>query len=298
MHQWPRLTHDILDLILSQIAYFELAIWQKLRLRKPARTRVDPKWPNLAGVRTHHSSSSYIESTYTRVKNMLPVIPQELSDTILDFLHNDAASLCSAGLVCKSWLPASRFHLFSDIQLLSTQFRGMLDAICAERSTIPPYIRHLSILGDADGQFVEETLLKLPLLSNLKNLRLMQINMASLTPDAKKRLTTMLQNLTTLHLYIFTVRNWFSFYDSFSSYLRYWNSSKPFIKRLILLRPHPVWKILSVGVLAAMKTVVILPRQLLHPWAWGRSAWSQIHSQIKSWTGFVAAILYPVSIHW
>ena len=228
----------------------------------------------------------------------MPAMPRELCDMIIDFLHNDAPTLFNASLVCKSWLPASRFHLFSDIQLLSTQFRGMLDAICAERSTIPPYIRHLSILGDADDQFVEKTLLRLPLLSNLNNLRLAQINMANLTPDAKKRLTTMLQNLTTLHLYIFTVRNWFSFYDSFSSYLRYWNSLKPFIKRLILLRPPLVWKILNVGVLAAMKTVVILPRQLLHPWAWGRSVWSQIHSQITSWTGFVAAILHLVSIRW
>ena len=57
---------------------------------------------------------------------------------------------------------------------------------------------------------MDETLLKLPLLSNVKHLQLMYINMANLTPDAKKKLTTMLQNLTTLDLCIFTVRNFFS----------------------------------------------------------------------------------------
>ena len=144
---------------------------------------------------------------HTSGRNMLPAIPQELSDTILDFLHDDVTALCSAGLVCKSWLPASRFHLFSDIQLNTrvadnAHQRG-LEVICAERSTIPPYILSLSIVGFVDT---------LPLLSNLKRLSLWRINMADLTSDAKKRLTTLLQNLTALYLYDFIVRNCFSLY--------------------------------------------------------------------------------------
>ena len=148
---------------------------------------------------------------------MLPAIPQELSDMILDFLHDDVTALCSAGLVCKSWLPASRFHLFSDMLVPD---RG-LEVICAEYSTIPPHIRYLSIAGDRiqfvdQSRYVDETLLRLPLLSNLKSLSLTQINMADLTPDAKKRLTTLLQNLTTLYLNSFIVRNCFSLcLDSF-----------------------------------------------------------------------------------
>ena len=133
--------------------------------------------------------------------------PQELTDTILDFLHNDVAALCSAGLVCKSWLPASRLHVFSEFQLSQAAVvHHGLEVICAESSTIPPYILHLSIASD-ESQFVDETLLKFPLLSNLKRLWLTWIDMANLTPDAKKKLTTKLQNLTTLHLNDFTVRN-------------------------------------------------------------------------------------------
>ena len=145
---------------------------------------------------------------------MLPAIPQELSDMIIDFLFKDVTALCSAALVCKSWLPASRFHLFSDIELNPN--RG-LEVICAEYSTIPPHIRHLSIAGYLNqSQFVDETLLSLPLLSNLKSLALIQINMANLTPDAKERLITLLQNLTTLYFSAFNVRNCFSIcLDSF-----------------------------------------------------------------------------------
>ena len=139
----------------------------------------------------------------------MAAIPQELSDMILDFLHNDVAALCNAGLVCKAWIPASRFHLFSKIRLFSL-VHHRLELICAEGSTIPPYILNLSIDGDA-SQFVDETLLRLPLLNNVKHLQLTHIKMANLTKDAKKKLTSMLQNLTTLNLRIFTVRNYFSF---------------------------------------------------------------------------------------
>jgi hypothetical protein len=144
---------------------------------------------------------------HTSGRNMPLAIPQELSDMILDFLHNDRPALCSAGLVCRSWLPSSRFHLFSksEIEIYDDEPRT-LELICAEGSTIPSYIVNLSIVV----RIQSETLLRLPLLSNLKTLSLSRINMASLTPDAKKRLNIMLRNLTSLKFNRFTVRNCFS----------------------------------------------------------------------------------------
>jgi hypothetical protein len=206
--------------------------------------------------------------------SMPSAIPQELSDMILDFLHDDVAALCSAGLVCKSWLPASRFHLFSKIKIRGLRPTGVgrlgnrpriLELICADESTIPPYILHLSIAVGI--QFVNETLLRLPLLSNLKTLSLSRIEMASLSQDAKKRLTVMLQKLTTLDLSNFTVRNCISLYPRFIlSHLRYWNSLKPLIKRLILLRLPRVWRIFDFGISTAEKdSIIILRSQLRRP---------------------------------
>ncbi|KAF7299666.1 hypothetical protein HMN09_00972000 [Mycena chlorophos] len=40
-------------------------------------------------------------------------LPQELHDYIIDFLHLQRQSLCSCSLVCKAWLPSSRYHLFT-----------------------------------------------------------------------------------------------------------------------------------------------------------------------------------------
>jgi hypothetical protein len=89
-----------------------------------------------------------------------------------------------------------------------------LDLICAEGSTIPPYILHLSM---SDG--IQSEILRLPLLSNLETLSIEEVNMgrACLSQDAKKRLAVMLQNLTSLDLLHFTVRNCFSLYPRFVS---------------------------------------------------------------------------------
>lgn len=44
-------------------------------------------------------------------------IPLEVLDIILDFLHNDAASLRAASLVSRGWVHESRHHLFNKITL-------------------------------------------------------------------------------------------------------------------------------------------------------------------------------------
>ena len=149
--------------------------------------------------------------------NMPPMPPQELSDMIIDCLHNDEAALRNAGLVCKSWFPESRFQLFSDIKLsvYNVYNSGLAKAICAEGSTIPPYILHLEIENKGqDANNVDLALLRLPSFSNLKSLSLGQIKWASLT-GAKKCVTAMAQNITTLSLCYFTVRHLSSHPDLF-----------------------------------------------------------------------------------
>lgn len=154
-----------------------------------------------------------------KTRNMPPMPPQELSDIIIDFLHNDVAALCSAGLVCKSWFPTSQFHLFSNRRLYvyNLSYRvypdGFLDAICAEGSTIPPHILHLWIEDMCqDAKKFDIALLRLPPFSNLKSLSLARINWASLSSAAENCVTTMAQNITTLTLFRCTVRHLHSSY--------------------------------------------------------------------------------------
>ncbi|KAF8893617.1 hypothetical protein BD779DRAFT_1669880 [Infundibulicybe gibba] len=44
-------------------------------------------------------------------------LPQELTDHIIDHLHSDFSSLKSCSLVCRKWLPTSRYHIFHKISL-------------------------------------------------------------------------------------------------------------------------------------------------------------------------------------
>ncbi|KAG6864991.1 hypothetical protein C0991_005813 [Blastosporella zonata] len=39
-------------------------------------------------------------------------LPQELYERIIDHLHNHVLSLLACSLVCRAWVPASRYHLF------------------------------------------------------------------------------------------------------------------------------------------------------------------------------------------
>ena len=40
-------------------------------------------------------------------------LPNEIQDRILDFLHDSKPTLKACSLVCKTWVPTSRYHLFS-----------------------------------------------------------------------------------------------------------------------------------------------------------------------------------------
>ena len=48
----------------------------------------------------------------------------ELTDSIIDFLHNDPTSLKALSTACHRFLPACRFHLFSELALESESLRG------------------------------------------------------------------------------------------------------------------------------------------------------------------------------
>lgn len=72
---------------------------------------------------------------------MLTAFPLEIIDRILDYLHKDRRSLKNASLVCKNWLPTSRFHLFHHIVIYEDNIADLIVTIrsplCTIHSTIP-----------------------------------------------------------------------------------------------------------------------------------------------------------------
>ena len=73
----------------------------------------------------------------------------------------DVDTLRACSLTCKAFLPASRYHLFYRVRLLSGNItRRFLDIICSTPSSTSPcqYIRHLCLVEARHGSWVNEAL--------------------------------------------------------------------------------------------------------------------------------------------
>jgi hypothetical protein len=70
----------------------------------------------------------------------LTTLAPELTDSIIDFLHNDPASLKALSTVSHRFLPACRFHLFSELALESENLRGKNFPI-----TLTPLVKRLRL---------------------------------------------------------------------------------------------------------------------------------------------------------
>ena len=75
----------------------------------------------------------------------IPHLPPELSDIIVDFLHDDEESLANCSLVCKDWLPVTRYHIFKNLLLDRWNVEEFVDMITHPSATVAPYIHQLTI---------------------------------------------------------------------------------------------------------------------------------------------------------
>src|ERR1700722_1657420 len=69
-------------------------------------------------------------------------LPNEIQDRTLDFLHNSKPALKASALVCRAWVPTSRYHLFSRIKLHALNADVFKNPHCTIRSC-----EHLEVCG-------------------------------------------------------------------------------------------------------------------------------------------------------
>lgn len=72
-----------------------------------------------------------------------PRLPPELCDIIIDFLHPNRTALASCSLVCKSWTPASRYHLWRSMHLTTPNISSFLSILPG--SNVLPYVQTFKI---------------------------------------------------------------------------------------------------------------------------------------------------------
>jgi hypothetical protein len=72
-------------------------------------------------------------------------LPVELTDRIIDFLHSQRRTLAICSLVCKGWVPASRYHFFQELRLNPFQPIDLLELIQSPTSTLTTCLPKLFI---------------------------------------------------------------------------------------------------------------------------------------------------------
>jgi len=68
---------------------------------------------------------------------MPPALPSEVIDNVQDFLQDDISSLCAASLVCHSFLPCARYHVFSSLSLNINNVHSLVHLLSSPTCTIP-----------------------------------------------------------------------------------------------------------------------------------------------------------------
>lgn len=79
------------------------------------------------------------------------MLPPELTDRIIDFLHDDSAALKACSLTCRAWLPRSRFHKFNFIFLVG-RLLGRFTHLLRDYPHVGAYVdtMHLSVQSLAE----------------------------------------------------------------------------------------------------------------------------------------------------
>ncbi|KAJ6514119.1 hypothetical protein DFH09DRAFT_258748, partial [Mycena vulgaris] len=116
-------------------------------------------------------------------------LPNELCDAIIDHLHDDRTTLLVCALVCRTWVPASRFHAFAALALSqkSALRAARLDILLANpHGTIALAVRALDfpdslaiiqVRNPHTGQVHLKTLLALvPRITHLVHVRVLAVS--------------------------------------------------------------------------------------------------------------------------
>jgi hypothetical protein len=139
---------------------------------------------------------------------MIPAIPTEIHDMIVDHLHSDKYALAACALASRDWLPSSRYHLFHSISLGPSSSKRFLSLLRSPCCTILPFVRALNLeegLGkyasDDDRWLKSDATGCLKRLSCLRCLQLRNVEWEGLELEAQADLMAMFRGITDLEMY-------------------------------------------------------------------------------------------------
>jgi hypothetical protein len=112
---------------------------------------------------------------------MVQPILIEITECILDFLHDDVKALKNCSLVCKLWLPTTRFHLFRSLTITPGNFFQLSSP---RESTLCNVIMDLRLERLKLWKLTEDYLERIAKLTALRSLVLVRVDICRLSPAA------------------------------------------------------------------------------------------------------------------
>ncbi|PCH40277.1 hypothetical protein WOLCODRAFT_136760 [Wolfiporia cocos MD-104 SS10] len=133
-------------------------------------------------------------------------LPAELCDRIVDFLHDDPYTLAACCLTCRSWVPASRHHLFYNIRLTRenvARFNLILDAnvslgLCVKVVTVDYRLQHKDFVKGVSDRFAKDCAHLEEAIKRLHNVTTLRFTEIHLDSRMTKRIALLSQSLETL----------------------------------------------------------------------------------------------------
>ena len=74
-----------------------------------------------------------------------PILPWEITDFIIDHLHDDLSTLGVCSSVCSDWLSRSRYHIFSTVQIWPRRAGAFFALVAGKSCTFSNYITRVEL---------------------------------------------------------------------------------------------------------------------------------------------------------
>ncbi|KAG7446109.1 uncharacterized protein BT62DRAFT_1006312 [Guyanagaster necrorhizus] len=119
-------------------------------------------------------------------------LPQELVDSIVDFLINDPESLRASSLVCHSLLYRTRTHLFRQLRIWNFQHFHKFRHMCQSSPHILPQVKTLILHGGGEDQIRDSKHIAAVIssFSRLQEIKFIFVNWALLPQDMRVALSS------------------------------------------------------------------------------------------------------------
>ena len=99
---------------------------------------------------THCEATRYSVTMSHSSERVGPVLPAEITDIIIDHLHDQPHALSACSLTCSNWLPRSRLHRFRDVELMDTSKFSSFAALITGAPEIGDCVKKLVFRSHCD----------------------------------------------------------------------------------------------------------------------------------------------------